>query len=103
GGDVQEEGAEARVLLRGVLADGVGAQVEVVADGARGGAPAGAAAVAAEDRGQGEALVLRGGIGPGEGGGGGDGAVHAGDLPQPQVRFEVREGVPRCVLAGAFV
>src|SRR5699024_838173 len=103
GGDVQEEGPEAAVLLRGGLADGVGAEVEVVADGAGGGAPAGAAAVAAVDRGQGEVLVLGEGVRPEEGGGGGDGAVHAGDLPQPQVRFEVREGVPRRVLAGPFV
>src|SRR5699024_4998781 len=103
GGDVEEEGAEAAGALGGVLADGVGAQVEVVADGAGGGAPAGAAAVAAVDGGQGEVLVLLQRIGPAEGGGGGHGAVHAGDLAQPQVRFEVREGVPGRVLAGALV
>src|SRR5699024_6508942 len=103
GSDVEQEGAEAAGALGGVLADRVGAQVEVVTDGAGGGAPAGAAAVAAVDGGQGEVLVLLQRIGPAEGGGGGHGAVHAGDLAQPQVRFEVREGVPGRVLAGALV
>src|SRR5699024_6886915 len=103
GGDVEEQCAEAAGALGGVLADGVGAEVEVVADGAGGGAPAGAAAVAAVDGGQGKVLVLLQRVGPAEGGGGGHGAVHAGDLAQPQVRFEVREGVSGCCFAGALV
>src|SRR5699024_4852666 len=80
GGDIEEQGAEAAGAFGGVLADRVGAQVEVVADGAGGGAPAGAAAVAAVDGGQGEVLVLVQRIGPAESGGRGHGAIDAGDL-----------------------
>ena len=51
--------------------------------------------MAAVDGGQGEVVVLTHRVRPAEGGSGGDDAVHAGDLAQPQVRFEVGEGVAR--------